>query len=582
MKDSEYCGWLAAVGGGVMMAFAPLINIHTNPQTVFWPEWWMAIGCVWAWGAVRWVDSRPGLRLGVPALVMLLFMLVCLVRMPAPSGLAYPLYAGLFLMAYALGQRLDSAPRASWIAAGILLCAVLESLAGLAQLAGWSLGGLVMSKLYLQAFGNIGQANHYTDLIYLGLAALCYLRTVRHYPWPVFVGVAAWLCLAGAASASRGAWLYTAAFIVLGLVGVLRSRDEQARSVGTGLLIVVGLSVVAQMLVSYGNILAAFDVTSSIARASDAGSNGQRLYDWHSAVLAIQAHPLWGGGPGSFYKLSIDAMAQTGPVPFSKFAEHAHNLPLNLAAELGVPFAALLLLALTWWFVRHAFREPSARSLWVLAAVSVTGLHSMVEYPLWYTYFLVPIALCMGTLDSQDRSLPVLNFPRVVSLAVGAVAWGALLVICLDWIAVRTVYSGLNRFEPEVTAELSRESFAALDSVNAYSVFASVADGLRIQASRPATGDAQAVADRCNRVWEYKPAWYMMMRCGEAYALTNNGPALQRLTMALCEGFPKHHQPLREWATQFDGKVKAPLKLTRVGCLSPEAAQHETAEPDDN
>jgi len=454
MKDSEYLCWAGALFGGVVMALATMITEHTNPHTVFFAEWCMAAGCVLAWACVRinTSDTFHGVRLGLPLWGMAAFLVVCLARMPAPSGLGYPLYAALFLMAYGLGQRLDVAGRSAWIAGGILLCAVLQSLAGLVQLAGWDFGNLVMPKMFLQAFGNIGQANHYTDLIYLGLAALCYLRGVRAYPWPVFVGFAAWLCLAGAASASRGAWLYTGAFFLLGALGAGRARDEQTRNAAIGLLIVAGLSVVAQLLVSYGHILSAFSVTSSIDRAGDAGSNGQRMYDWQSAVLGIQAHPWWGEGPATFYKLSIDAMAKTGPVPFSKFAEHAHDLPLQLAAEFGVPFAVLLLGALAWWYLRHLFLAPSARSVWVLASVAVTGLHSLVEYPLWYTYFLVPVALCMGNLDGQDRSLPVLRLPRIASLVAGVLAVGGLGLVMCDWYAVRTSYVMLS----SVTVQLPR------------------------------------------------------------------------------------------------------------------------------
>ncbi|MBK9219843.1 MAG: O-antigen ligase family protein [Uliginosibacterium sp.] len=139
--------------------------------------------------------------------------------------------------------------------------------------------------------------------------------------------------------------------------------------------------------VSYGNLLAVFGITSSLARASDAGSNGQRLYDWHAAWLAIQASPWWGEGPGSFYKLSIDAMAKTGQAHFSKFAEHAHNLPLQLAAEYGVPVALLAVGGMFGWYLKHLLRKPSPLSLWGLSCVAVTGLHSLVEYPLWYNLF---------------------------------------------------------------------------------------------------------------------------------------------------------------------------------------------------
>jgi hypothetical protein len=37
--------------------------------------------------------------------------------------------------------------------------------------------------------------------------------------------------------------------------------------------------------------------------------------------------------------------------------------------------------------------------------------------------------------------------------------------------------------------------------------------------------------------------------------------------MAACEGFPKHHAPLRAWAVKFDAKNLAPVKIAERACL---------------
>jgi O-antigen ligase len=311
-QNGDAAGRYLAMLGGLIMACATMANEHASPHTVFHSEWFAAFGSLLV-GYALLGQTSVRIRLGSFALVATLLLFASLLHatgVGANSGA--PLYLALFLLCYGIGQQREPVALGPWIAKGMLLCALLQSLASVAQLAGWSLGGLIMPKIYQQAFGNIGQANHYTDLIFLGLASLCYLRVVYALGFAVFAGLAAWLCLSGAASASRGAWLYTAAFLVLGIWGLWRSRELAVRRGALALLVVAGLSILAQLLVSYGDLLAVFGITSSLARASDAGSNGQRLYDWHAAWLAIQASPWWGEGPGSFYKLSIDAMAKTG------------------------------------------------------------------------------------------------------------------------------------------------------------------------------------------------------------------------------------------------------------------------------
>ena len=566
-QNGDAAGRYLAMLGGLIMACATMANEHASPHTVFHSEWFAAFGSLLV-GYALLGQTSVRIRLGSFALVATLLLFASLLHatgVGANSGA--PLYLALFLLCYGIGQQREPVALGPWIAKGMLLCALLQSLASVAQLAGWSLGGLIMPKIYQQAFGNIGQANHYTDLIFLGLASLCYLRVVYALGFAVFAGLAAWLCLSGAASASRGAWLYTAAFLVLGIWGLWRSRELAVRRGALALLVVAGLSILAQLLVSYGNLLAVFGITSSLARASDAGSNGQRLYDWHAAWLAIQASPWWGEGPGSFYKLSVDAMAKTGPTPFAKFAEHAHNLPLQLGAEYGVPVALIAVVGMLGWYLKHLLRKPSPLSLWVLSCVAVTGLHSLVEYPLWYTYFLIPMALCIGALDAQDETLPTLRLPRRLGQIACIVGLGTLSWTMVDWMAVRTAYLVLRDVEPEVTADASAEALAALAPVSRLSLFAPVAESLRVQAWRAESGQAEAIAARCERVWPYKPGWYMMMRCGEAYAISGYRAALDRLLMAACEGFPKHHAPLRAWAVKFDAKNLAPVKIAERACL---------------
>src|SRR6185369_7205388 len=89
----------------------------------------------------------------------------------------------------------------------------------------------------------------------------------------------------------------------------------------------------------------------------------------------------------------------------SEFYDHTHNLILNLLVEMGVPLGTLVL-ALLLYALRQALdhairdgREPGAaypvqRAAFVV--VFLVAVHSMLEYPLWYSYFLLPTAFAFG------------------------------------------------------------------------------------------------------------------------------------------------------------------------------------------
>jgi Virulence factor membrane-bound polymerase, C-terminal len=93
-------------------------------------------------------------------------------------------------------------------------------------------------------------------------------------------------------------------------------------------------------------------------------------------------------------------------VRFVELLDNAHNLPLHLAVELGVPFAVLFCGAVLWWVVRSApWRETDTARQLAWGILMLIGVHSMVEYPLWYGPFLMTLGICVGMLQRPKKDL---------------------------------------------------------------------------------------------------------------------------------------------------------------------------------
>jgi hypothetical protein len=134
-------------------------------------------------------------------------------------------------------------------------------------------------------------------------------------------------------------------------------------------------------------------------RLAEGDVSGSRFRIWADALHLIALHPWAGVGWGNFnFAWSLTPF----PNRHTAFFDHTHNLPLQLAVELGVPMA-LLICGLLLWSLGQAWRRAlaaapadSAAGRCAVMMVVLIGLHSLLEYPLWYAYFLLPTAFAWG------------------------------------------------------------------------------------------------------------------------------------------------------------------------------------------
>lgn len=92
--------------------------------------------------------------------------------------------------------------------------------------------------------------------------------------------------------------------------------------------------------------------------------------------------------------------------------DHAHSLPLHLAVELGIPVtvaaATLVIVALWPARVQRAMSANAGQARIGVAALLLLsiGTHSLFEYPLWFSYFLMPTAFVLATLARDLAATP--------------------------------------------------------------------------------------------------------------------------------------------------------------------------------
>lgn len=337
--------------------------------------------------------------------ILLLQMALGMIAYPqmALIGMQYLLWACLLMV---LGHRLrlvlgwqKLATALAWfLAAGGILNAGMAALqyAGIKSL--W-----LFPKVTAQSLGNLGQPNHFANYMALATGSLIYLWGRRQLPTAFFALLATAFLAVLSLSGSRSSWFYLAAFFMLALIRQRTDPSSENRQLMLACFTLLPIFAAVQALLHW--LLPLLGTETHILATErffqQASGASVRLTLWRDALQMFAAHPWLGVGYGQFAWNSFLLAGTHAAGEFSNPAEHAHNLLLNLLAEQGI-FAGLLLIGLGWGWIKQATAAKlTLERWWMWAMLAVIGIHSMLEYPLWYSYFLGIAAVLLGAGETR-------------------------------------------------------------------------------------------------------------------------------------------------------------------------------------
>ncbi len=292
-----------------------------------------------------------------------------------------------------------------------LLAGTLSSVMALVQYLGWSahFSPFISATLPGEAFANLRQRNLFATLTNISLAALLWwsVQAERSVARKGLAVLAVLLAAGNAASSSRTGFFQVSLICLLtGLWGGFRVPLTRK------LLTVYVLGYVAALFVL--PLLIGLSPFTHGAWARLQGGDvlcSSRSTLWRNVLYLIAQKPWLGWGWGE-----LDYAHYITLFPGERFCailDNAHNLPLHLAVELGVPFAACFCMALLWLTWRaEPWAEPDATRQMAWSVLAVIGLHSLLEYPLWYGPFQMAVVLCVVLLwVTPARSLACQKTP---------------------------------------------------------------------------------------------------------------------------------------------------------------------------
>lgn len=407
-----------------------LIPIHARPYTAFYNEWLaIALGLAAALPllAPRWWRALPLPRvalvpLGLATLIVLQGVLGLATDWQTPFiAVLYLLWACLMMVVGAgLAHTVGLGRLSGMIAGAMLVAALLTGALALLQWADVRLPWLVARDVAGYG-GNLAQVNHQAEVLGVGLVAWAYFMLGGRLPLALAWAMVLPLLVALALTGARMGVLYVVLLALAGAVWAWRQPGQTVRRRGLALLVLIPLFYAVQLgLPHMSGVLTGAMPFEKVVEGFNGPSVRWQLIQ--EAWRVFMAHPLLGVGWGGFvwqdFLLAPVLPAQPG------MASHAHNLIMQLLAETGSIGALWVAGGLLAWLVaQHRVPLDAARA-WLLAALAVPMIHSLLEYPLWYGYFLGVVALLLGAGETRLKWVAFAPGPLVAgaTLAFGAFA----------------------------------------------------------------------------------------------------------------------------------------------------------------
>ncbi|MCV2352560.1 Wzy polymerase domain-containing protein [Paucibacter sp. B2R-40] len=311
--------------------------------------------------------------------------------------------AGALCVLY-LGAAGGASPQAASlfnvICRSLILAGMFNAVVGILQVYASELtDGTLMVESHLRgrATGNTRQPNHLAYLLLWSMAAIA--ATVeaevlrRRWAVPMLFTLSFALVLSASRTGLLGLILLTAwAFF-----------DPGTGRKGRNMLRLTPLLFAAAWLLALALAGQKGIDLGAQTRLADGASSPPRMVLLRDAWQLMREHMYWGVGWGEFN--FVWTLTPTA-VRTKHHFDNLHNIILQWSVELGIPVAIMLTGLISWAFVR-AFRLSKAdsniprrgcltykRYAFLMAALMIVP--SLLEYPLWYAFFLFPTVFMLG------------------------------------------------------------------------------------------------------------------------------------------------------------------------------------------
>jgi O-antigen ligase len=476
--------------------------------------------------------QRPAMPRRLLAAAAALVAWGALAHLPLRPEIAM-LAAGLLLILLAAGFARD-AEIAHGLQAGFLVAAAVSAVIGLAQYFGisaWFAPWMNIAEAG-EAYANLRQPNQYATLCWIGGAVVLFgSLDLRRRAASALLVLFAVGC---AASVSRTGIVQQLVLALLAALWRGPRRRERLQLCAVAAIAYFAAAVLLPVLLEA--LTGAMPARTLWGRLGGGQACSSRLVLWSNVLHLIAQKPLAGWGWGELDFAHFETLY--GGARFCDILDNAHNLPLHLAVELGLPAALLVCGWSLWWAWRQRpWQEEEAPRQLAWAVLALILLHSLLEYPLWYGPFQIAFGAALGWLlvpqeapVDRPASAAPFAFAALLFAATGYAAW--------DYVRVCQIY-----LQPD--QRLAPWTEDTLGAVRRSWLFSGQARFADVTLQVPDRGNAATLYPLALDVLHYSPEPRVIERAIEGAALLGRDAEAVQLLARYRAAFPRDYEAWR-------------------------------------
>ncbi len=273
----------------------------------------------------------------------------------------------------------------------ILSCGLISSLLAIAQWFNVEMSIDWVMTANSRPFANMAQPNHLATFLLLSLISCLYFYENKKLNSKVLLLLSLVLLSAIAMTHSRTAWV--ALLFAYSYLTISHKRNIINLSFKKQSLLLAYFAVAAILLPLVK--ASGLKLETAVAITQRSSSILERIQIWQQGIAAIKHQPLWGYG----WNQSSFAQYDTFQIGYAtRYTTSFHNIFLDIIVWCGFPIGITVIAVCAFIVIKSLLKSVNASQACLITSVCVILIHALLEFPLSYSYFLLPLGFMLGVL----------------------------------------------------------------------------------------------------------------------------------------------------------------------------------------